>query len=42
MAKIWRIGVGDNYEVRWNDGLIVGPTVQKEVLVLRKPTHQPT
>ena len=29
------IEVGDDYEVRRNDGLKVGPMVQKEVLVLR-------
>lgn len=27
--------MGDDYEVRWNDGMIVGSMVQKEVLVLR-------
>jgi len=42
MVKIWRIGEGHNYEVRWNDGLIVGPLVQNEVLVLRQPAYQPT
>lgn len=31
MIKLWRIGVGDNYEVVWTDGLIVGQMVQKEV-----------
>ncbi len=23
----WRSEVGDDYELRWNDGLIMGPTV---------------
>jgi len=42
MVKLWRNKVEDDYEVRWNDGLIVGPMIQKEVVVLRKPTHHPT
>jgi len=42
MVKLWRNEVVDDYEVRWNDGLIMGPTFQKEVLVLRQPTHHPT
>jgi len=42
MVKIKRIGVGHNYEVRWNYGLTVEPTVQKEVLVLRQLAHHPT
>jgi len=42
MVKLQRKEVGDDYDVRWNDGLIVGPTVQKEVLVLRKLAHHPT
>jgi len=36
MVKLQRKGVGDDYEVRWNYGPIVGPMVQKEVLVLRQ------
>jgi len=42
MVKLWRNEVGDDYKVRWNDGLIVVPTVQKEVLILRHPSHHPT
>lgn len=42
MVKLQRNEVGDDYEVRWNVGLIVGPTVQKEVLILRQLAHHPT
>lgn len=42
MVKLCMIEVGNDYKVRKNDGVIVGPTVQKEVLILRKPTHHPT
>lgn len=42
MVKLYRKGVGYDYEVRWNDGLIVGLIVEKEVLVLRQLAHHPT
>lgn len=42
IVKLQRKGVGDDYELRYNDGLIVGPMVQKEVLVPRQPAHYPT
>ena len=31
----------DDYEERWYDELIVGPTVQKEVFILGQPAHHP-
>ena len=42
MVKLQMIEVGDDYKLRRNDGVIVGPTVQKWVLVLRHPAHHPT
>lgn len=35
MVKLRMIKVGDNYGVKRNDGVVVGPTVQKWVLVLK-------
>jgi len=29
VVKLWMIEVGDDYEVRRNDGVLVGPMVQK-------------
>jgi len=35
MVKLQMTEVGDDYEVRRNDEVVVGPTVQNWVLVLR-------
>jgi len=42
MVKLQMIKVGDDYEVRRNDEVVVGPMVLKWVLILWYPAHHPT